>query len=294
MASNGVFMPGLKVKDSGSGMGITILPGVSVTNGYFYTLDAPLSLAVAASDTVAGRRDSVMIRYDKNAAEIITAQIITGAFSSSPTAPDVVRDGTVFDLKIAEIVIQPGAGAIQDTDIIDTRLNKSVCGQSTFGGQDVAAGSIDQSSGNWVPEISYSGNVSGFSYGPQQANYTRIGNRVDVVANIPFFITPGSPGSTAFSITGLRIDSLPFAPRTEFTVNGNPHMQINGNFDYSYSVTGSDTYGGASFGGIRRTNNPAVNSRISFSPTLREDNIIMVNNMTASRIGFSFSYFTDD
>jgi len=289
MASNGIFMPGLNVT-AGDGMNITINPGVGVINGFFYTLTEGLTLSISPSDSVSGRRDSVMIRYDI-LSDQITAQVITGTFSSNPSAPDVVRNDTIYDLKIAEIDIMPGALAIKPTLIIDTRLNKSVCGQSTFGGQDVADNIIDQSTGNWIPELYIQAVQATLNQTRSVGIYKRLGNMVYVRGNITFTSTPsqGYP-EASYYVIGISKSCLPFAPKNEnITSDLSTQSCITGNYMFS-NVAGS--YGANIGGGNFKLFSPNQYPYIAFNE--EQTAIIASNNRSGQNIGFSFYYYTDE
>ena len=108
-------------------MAVTLPAGRAWINGYHYRNDGPLTLPVDNADGVLHRKDTVVLRWDVNARSI-TAQVLTGTFSSSPVAPAIVRSAEQYDLKIAEISIPAGTTAITQSLITDTRLDNAVCG----------------------------------------------------------------------------------------------------------------------------------------------------------------------
>ncbi|HHY26616.1 MAG TPA: hypothetical protein GX523_07685 [Desulfitobacterium dehalogenans] len=123
---NGVYNGDLVVSE-GSHMQVIIPPGQAWINGFYYNNDSNLILPVANADGVLSRKDTVVLRWDINERNV-TAQILTGTFSSSPIAPTIVRNAEQYDLKLAEISIAAGTTSITQAMIMDTRLNKSVCG----------------------------------------------------------------------------------------------------------------------------------------------------------------------
>ncbi len=123
---NGVYDGELAVT-AGDGMAVTLPAGRAWINGYHYRNDGPLALPVDNADGVLNRKDIVVLRWDVNARSI-TAQVLTGTFSSSPIAPAIVRSAEQYDLKLAEISIPAGTTAITQSLITDTRLDNSVCG----------------------------------------------------------------------------------------------------------------------------------------------------------------------
>lgn len=79
-----------------------------------------------ASGTL-GRIDNFIIRRDDTNRDMYP-MIQTGSFSTNPTPPSLVREGAIFDIKLAEINIKAGTIVINQVDITDTRMNASVCG----------------------------------------------------------------------------------------------------------------------------------------------------------------------
>jgi hypothetical protein len=123
---NGVYDGELAVT-AGDGMAVTLSAGRAWINGYHYRNDGPLTLPIANADGVLHRKDTVVLRWDVNARSI-TAQVLTGTFSSSPIAPQITRSAEQYDLKIAEISIPAGTTTITQSLITDTRLDNAVCG----------------------------------------------------------------------------------------------------------------------------------------------------------------------
>ena len=123
---NGVYDGELAVT-AGDGMAVTLPAGRAWINGYHYRNDGDMALPIDNADGVLNRKDTVVLRWDVNARSI-TAQVLTGTFSSSPIAPQITRSAEQYDLKIAEISIPAGTTAISQSLITDTRLDNDVCG----------------------------------------------------------------------------------------------------------------------------------------------------------------------
>lgn len=123
---NGAYDGTLAVT-AGDHMQVVIPTGQAWINGYYYRNDGNLILPVANADGVLHRKDTVVLRWDTNTRSI-TAQILTGTFSSAPVAPAIIRSAEQYDLKLAEISIPAGTTAITQALITDTRLDNSVCG----------------------------------------------------------------------------------------------------------------------------------------------------------------------
>jgi len=128
--SNGVYNGELAVTAS-ENMQVVVPAGRAWLgpNGerYKYENDSDKALPIANADGVLARKDTVVLRWDVNERSI-TAQVLTGEFSSNPVAPAISRTAEQYDLKLAEIYIAPGATAITQAVITDTRLDSAVCG----------------------------------------------------------------------------------------------------------------------------------------------------------------------
>lgn len=122
---NGVFgSPTNQLKvSSGDGMTIKISPGWAFINGYWYHNDEELVLSVSSNISASSRSDAVLCRWDAGSRRI-SAAIQIGS-------TEVTRDGSYYDLKLAEILVPAGATYVPQSNITDTRMNESVCGLVT-------------------------------------------------------------------------------------------------------------------------------------------------------------------
>lgn len=137
LISNGVFAePGNNLQVmAGSGMNIVIKKGEARLDWKWFISDADEILTIAASDVSLNRIDRIVIRLDFTARTINFA-IKKGAGAMNPTAPDIERTSSVFELGLALINIPKQTTTITQSLITDTRLDAGVCG--------VVTGLIDQ------------------------------------------------------------------------------------------------------------------------------------------------------
>ncbi|KAF5070555.1 hypothetical protein DSECCO2_221450 [anaerobic digester metagenome] len=107
-------------------MSITIKPGFAWINGYMYWNPDNLvkTLAVAYTNP---RIDRVVIRWSSNNREI-RADVITGTPAVVPVAPELTRNSDIWELAIADILVDGNATVITQAKITDTRLNNNLCG----------------------------------------------------------------------------------------------------------------------------------------------------------------------
>ena len=116
------------------GMTVKVGAGACFINGYAGYADGSDALTLDLG-TSAKRIDRIVIRLDYSLRSIYPA-IIKGTAASSPVAPAIVRDGTYYDICIAEITVGINAAEITQSDIKDVRGDNTVCGW--------VAGTIDQ------------------------------------------------------------------------------------------------------------------------------------------------------
>ncbi|GFZ32567.1 hypothetical protein CSC2_30930 [Clostridium zeae] len=114
---------GLKV-NAGTGMVVNIDSGYSVLKGYYYKNDTSLSLSIDAADSVLNRIDRVVLRLDF-VARTIKAVVKKGSLASTPVAPVLQRDSSVYELSLAQVKVNAKATTVV---IVDERLDKNVCG----------------------------------------------------------------------------------------------------------------------------------------------------------------------
>ena len=127
--SNGIFSAvstNLQLAAS-NGLSVQAMPGSAWINGYCYENTSELELALETANGVNPRIDRVVLRWsavDRN----IKLAIKTGAASSAPVAPALIRNSDVYELGLADIAVGRGVLSINAGNITDTRLNTALCG----------------------------------------------------------------------------------------------------------------------------------------------------------------------
>lgn len=111
-------------------MTVTVKAGKGWINGYYYENTDDLILSIDVADGVLDRIDTVVLQYRGlvDDGRKIVVQIKKGDYKSDPVAQSLQRDSDIYELKLADIIINHGAIKITQADITDTRLDKSVCG----------------------------------------------------------------------------------------------------------------------------------------------------------------------
>ena len=126
--SNGVFGSGMCKVSAAGGMETRVEVGDALINGRYAYVNEPETLTHAASEGLP-RIDTVVLRLNLSSdVNYIETGIVKGKASSSPSAPALTRDGTVWELGLANVRVKENATSISQTNISDTRLNSSRCG----------------------------------------------------------------------------------------------------------------------------------------------------------------------
>lgn len=140
--TNGVLMSpstNLQVVQS-NGMYVTVKPGVAVVNGRFAKEKDSRELQIQASQSQ-DRIDRVVLRLNKSA-RTLDLYVIKGMAATTPVPPDLVREGDLYDICLANLFISKLTTAIPDNRITDTRLDTTACGLVSFRGSKVDTTSI--------------------------------------------------------------------------------------------------------------------------------------------------------
>lgn len=131
--SNGVYTTELTASGDNGNMSVTVGTGRAWINGYMYSNDADMTLALAAADGVLSRTDLVVLRLNMTNRQIALA-IVQGTFGGG--VPAITRTADIYELELAKIAVAAGTTAITQAMITDTRADETVCG--------IVAGAVTQ------------------------------------------------------------------------------------------------------------------------------------------------------
>ena len=126
IVTQGVFQHvdnGLEVT-AGTGLTVSVNTGRAIIQNKWVKNDTPLILELAPAPTTYGRFDRVVLKYDSNNRNV---QIIvkTGTPAGTPGVPELVREGGIYELCLADIDVEAGATSVTVTD---TRSDTTLCG----------------------------------------------------------------------------------------------------------------------------------------------------------------------
>lgn len=131
--SNGVFMTSadgsnLQVVANG-GMAVSVMPGgchIEGTRGYEQN---KRNISIGAAHTSLKRIDRIVARMDdSDSVRSIEIYKKEGVSSTTPTAPELVRESNYYEIALADIYVMPGATEITNANIVDVRQDRDLCG----------------------------------------------------------------------------------------------------------------------------------------------------------------------
>ena len=131
--TNGVLadtQDALKVVPAGN-MSVAISSGYCWIEGHFGNNETTTSLTLSNSDGVLNRIDRVIARLNRTL-NLVQLLVLKGTLSATPTPPALVRDGTYYDLCLAEVKVDKGTTTITEDMITDTRNDSNLCGAVTL------------------------------------------------------------------------------------------------------------------------------------------------------------------
>lgn len=121
----------LKVS-AATGMTVSVAAGKAWVEGAYYENDAALTLTLSTASGTNKRIDTIVLRFDdSDSVRAVNLVCITGTANASAQVPKPVREGTTYDLVLAQITVAKGVTSITAADIKDTRFDNDLCGQVT-------------------------------------------------------------------------------------------------------------------------------------------------------------------
>jgi hypothetical protein len=130
--NNGVFpnpSTGLQVI-SNNNMTVTMKQGSAWALGVAYWTDEDIFVQINNPNPNYNRKDIIVVRLDLTN-RVINMQYLPGEPGTNPQPPAIIRTEDIFDLQLAVITVRAGTGSVLQSDILDTRMNKEVCGLVT-------------------------------------------------------------------------------------------------------------------------------------------------------------------
>ena len=130
LAPDGVIygeLNNLVVEGYSGGMLVRVKSGTASVRGFYFHNPSDLLIPIDAADATNDRIDCVVMQMDISAEAIdadddpVQLTVVKGTPASSPVAPSLMNDDTVYDVVLAEVFIQAQASTIAAEDVSDER-----------------------------------------------------------------------------------------------------------------------------------------------------------------------------
>ena len=119
----------LQVFAGEEGMTVTVKAGFCVIEGGLKLEDTDRTLEIQAADTTYDRIDTVVMRWNGNDnARVCDLYVLEGTPAASPVRPELTREGSIYEIGLADIFIPRNTSVIAQQRITDTRLDTDRCG----------------------------------------------------------------------------------------------------------------------------------------------------------------------
>lgn len=119
----------LQVSAGTNGMTVVVQAGFCVIEGGLAIEPNTRTLEVTAADSTYDRIDTVVARWDANdASRKVDLHIRAGVPASSPVRPTLTREGSIYELGLADVFVTKNVATITNEKITDTRYESGRCG----------------------------------------------------------------------------------------------------------------------------------------------------------------------
>lgn len=132
--TNGVFIESSLDDDlqviPGNGMAVKVSKGGCHIEGALAYNDNAITLSLEAANATLRRIDRIVARFNTSTnVRSIMVYVKTGTNATNPVAPALQRESNFWELGLADITIPAGATSISASNILDTRMDDSLCGR---------------------------------------------------------------------------------------------------------------------------------------------------------------------
>lgn len=119
----------LQVHAGTDGMTVVVSPGFAVIEGGLCLEENSRTLAITASDPQFDRIDTVVVRWNENdSARTADLHVVQGVPARNPIRPTLTREGSIYEIGIADIFVTKSVTTITNEKITDTRMESARCG----------------------------------------------------------------------------------------------------------------------------------------------------------------------
>jgi len=121
----------LRVRSTANGTNIRVDAGQAMINGYHYILTEPKIMHLAPPPMPMRKIWRVILRLDlrKDEGRKISLELLEGEDSIvTPQTPDITRNSEVFELGLADILLNATTLTVTEGSITDLRFDANFCG----------------------------------------------------------------------------------------------------------------------------------------------------------------------
>lgn len=112
-----------------SGLTTIVKAGFCIIEGGLKLEEEDKTMMHQAADTTYDRIDTVVMRWnDNDNARICALYVVAGTPSATPIRPTLNREGSVYEIGLADVLIKANSTAISQQRITDTRYEAERCG----------------------------------------------------------------------------------------------------------------------------------------------------------------------
>src|SRR5690625_3609257 len=110
---------------------VTVASGAAFLEGHEYRNTEALNLEHNIADSTNDRIDRVVIRLDNTpeAERPLRAMVRSGVPNSNPEPPELVRNDAIYEISLAQVLVEAGKSFIEQYQITDERGDIDLCGR---------------------------------------------------------------------------------------------------------------------------------------------------------------------
>jgi len=112
-------------------LAVRINTGEAWIQGFWYQNTAYLTKSLAAADPDNDRIDRIVLRLDTTTNFKISIEVLTGTPAGSPSAPALTQTASIYEISLAQILVEEDATSVSDAKITDERTFANVTGAET-------------------------------------------------------------------------------------------------------------------------------------------------------------------
>lgn len=112
-----------------NGMTVNVMPGGCIIEGAIGRESSIRTISIDAAHTSLKRIDRIVARMDlSESSRNIELYKKVGTPSTTPAAPELIRQPNYYEIALADVYIGAGVNEITSNAILDQRANKELCG----------------------------------------------------------------------------------------------------------------------------------------------------------------------